>query len=71
MTENSNLTSGDFKELVSNLYYKKFEALEDAVTYGDPGDCFITIFKGVAVVKVPNNAQIQDWGVKMRDFEQL
>jgi hypothetical protein len=47
--------------------FENFDTLQNAITYGEQGDKFFTLLKGVAVVYVPNLA-IPDVAFKMKDY---
>ena len=51
----------DIKELSNYLNFKEILEFENAVTYGEHGETYFIILKGVCGVQVPNHAQIDNW----------
>ena len=59
----------DLEELVSAFRFEKFEAGEQIMEYGEPGEKFYVMIKGIVSVSVPNS-EIRNWRMKRFMFVQ-
>ena len=60
----------DIKELSSFLQFKEVPQFEKAVTYGEVGNEFFLILKGLVSIQIPNPA-VPEWKIKWRDYQKL
>ena len=56
--------------MVSKLNYERFDTLENVIRYGETGDKFYVILKGVVSAQVPNPS-IKDWPFEYRHYKNL
>ena len=61
----------DIKELSNYLNFKEIPQFENAVTYGEHGETYFIILKGVGGVQVPNHAQIDNWPEARKNYLSL
>tara|TARA_B110000285_G_C15055044_1_gene579102 strand:+ start:123 stop:725 length:603 start_codon:yes stop_codon:yes gene_type:complete len=64
------ITDQDSYEIASSLKFEKFKAGEKVVNFGDEGDKFYIILKGVVSVQI-QNPSIKDYRLVERDFNKL
>ena len=57
-------------ELVSCFRFQILETGDDVFLYGDRGETFYIIIKGLVGVRIPN-PKIKDWKLKHEDFKRL
>ena len=62
------LVETDLKDIALNLTFKHTLGMREVIKYGDKGDKFYIILKGVTSVKVPN-PEIMDRAAKLKDFQ--
>ena len=61
----------DIKELSNHLNFREILQGENAVTYGEHGETYFIILKGVCGVQVPNQVQIENWHESQKHYLQL
>ena len=64
------LDGEDMFEIARHIMIKKVHVIENVIQFGDIGDNFYIILKGVVAVEVPNPL-IKDRDMKAKDFEML
>jgi signal-transduction protein with cAMP-binding, CBS, and nucleotidyltransferase domain len=64
------ITDQDSYEIASSLKFEKFKAGEKVVNFGDDGDKFYIILKGVVSVQI-RNPRIQDYRLQEREYNKL
>ena len=60
----------DIKDLTNYLQFKEIPQGENVVTYGEHGETYYIIIKGVCGIKTPNPT-IKDWNSKYNDYQTL
>lgn len=60
----------DIIDVASQLKMESFKELSSVITYGEVGDKFFIVLKGVVRVMIPNK-YIQDRALKWNDYQSL
>lgn len=67
---NKKLKKGEFEDLAQNLRFRTILAKDKVMEYGDFGDEFFIILKGIVRIEIPDK-KIKNWAVQRSDYKRL
>ena len=64
------LSLEDIQEIARLIMVKKVHAMENVIEFGDLGQNFYIVLKGVVAIEVPNE-KIKNRAIKFKDYEMI
>ena len=68
--KNKSIKEKDMQELCMAFSFEKFDAKVDVFKWGEPGDTFYIIIKGIVSVRIPNQ-KIKGWRIQRMEYNKL